>query len=399
MGVVEIVGFRDEYDGLHVVGLVTNNSDRAVDNVEVEVEVFDADGNSLFTDVTNTDLYKLGTGETSPFHLWIFEDLPDADNYVATIVGQSSTEVDRAEVEFTHVNMVVDDDGEVHVTGMLLNNGDIPIKIGGLAGATFDTNGALVSADGYNVLMRYLDPGEDGPFRVTITGPAGGMADVDYQLYADVEVSDPEDYYELTFSPLNYYIDVYGSFHLVGEVTNNSEEILGIELIAAIFDSNREDNPDALAIDAASTSPPIYGVAPGETVPFDFDFWGPLNYKTGSTDLVEYYAIRWDPYWTWTSSTEYVPLSTNNDIHEFDDYGGEFTGQVVNDTDAAVDGAVIIVNLYSKETGELVITGYDSIYDPIEAGDTAIYEVYLDTPDNFDPEIVDFEIVVKGELP
>ena len=176
-------------------------------------------------------------------------------------------------------------------------------------------------------------------------------------------------------------------------------EILGIELIAAIFDSNREDNPDALAIDAASTSPPIYGVAPGETVPFDFDFWGPLNYKTGSTDLVEYYAIRWDPYWTWTSSTEYVPLSTNNDIHEFDDYGGEFTGQVVNDTDAAVDGAVIIVNLYSKETGELVITGYDSIYDPIEAGDTAIYEVYLDTPDNFDPEIVDFEIVVKGELP
>jgi hypothetical protein len=399
LAVVEVVGFRDEYDSLRVVGLVTNNTDRGVDSVEVEVEVFDANGNSLYTDQTNTDLYQLAPGDTSPFSLWIFEDLPDADNFAAIIVGQSSSEIERTEVEFKNLNMVVDDVGNVHVTGMIANNGDQPVKLGGLAAATFDANGDLFSANGYSVMIRYLEPGEDGPFRISITSPAGGATDVDYQLYVDAEVYDTEDFYDISFSTLNHYIDVYGSFHLVGEVTNNSEETLSIELLGAIFDANLEENPDAKVIDAASTSPPIYGVAPGMTAPFDFDFWGPLNNKSGTPDLAAYYTIQWDPYWTWTSTTEYTDLTTDNDINDFDDYGGKFTGQVVNDTDAAVDGAVVIINLYSNETGELLITGYDSIFDPIEAGDSAIYEVYLDTPEGFDPDTVAYEIIAKGELP
>ena len=80
-------GYRDSSGSLHIVGLVSNNTDRVVDNIEVEIKILDENDNSLFTEVTSVSLYTVAPGETTPFSYWVFEDLPDADNYVAKSIG------------------------------------------------------------------------------------------------------------------------------------------------------------------------------------------------------------------------------------------------------------------------------------------------------------------------
>jgi hypothetical protein len=388
-------GYRDDLGSLHIIGLVTNNSDRAVDNVEVEIEIFDANDNSLYVETTLISLYKLAPTETSPFSYWVFDDLPDADHYVATIVGQSVAEFERAEVSLEGVMLVVDDSGDLHITGNLVNQSDTPVEVSSLAAATFDENGELYTADAHSVIIRHLDPGEDGPFRVTMTGPEGGSANItEYEVYVDAVVADPAEVFNINFSETHHnYVDAYNSFHLVGEVTNSDNEFLTISLVAGIYDV------DGNVIDAATTDIPTFSIAPGETLPYDFQYWGPLNYKSGIIDAASSYTVQWDPYWTWTSTAEYNDLSTQNDQNEVSSYQVTFTGEVINDSGIEVDGATIIVSLYSKETGELTATGYGGIYEPIAPNATAEYTVWIDIPEDFDIDTVEYVIIARGDLP
>lgn len=391
----EINGYRDDSGSLHIVGLVTNYTDRVVDNIEVEIEILDANEVSLFTDVTSVSLYTLAPGETTPFSYWVYDDLPDADSYVATIVGQGASEVERAAVDIDGVLLVVDDSGDLHLTGNLVNNTDTPIDIRGLAAATFGDNGDLYTADGHSVLIRNLDPGEDGPFRVTMTGPEGGTSNInDYEVYIDSEVTDPVDSFDLVFSESHYnFTDTYDAFHLVGEITNNHNEFLTLSMIAGIYDE------DGNVIDAATTDIPTFTIAPGDTLPYDFQYWGPLNYKTGTVDLASSYTVQWDPYWTWTSTSEYIELTTQNDSNEVSSYQITFSGEVLNNSGEEVDGATVIVSLTDVASGELVAMGYGGIYDPISANGTAEYTVWIDIPADFDIDSVEYVIIAKGDLP
>ena len=391
----DINGFRDDLGSLHIVGLVTNNTDRVVDNIEVEIEILDANEASLFVDVTTASLYTLAPGETTPFSYWVFDDLPDADSYVATIVGQGASEVERASVNIEGVLLVVDDSGDLHITGNLINNTETPVDISGLAAATFDENGDLYTAESHSVLIRYLDPGEDGPFRVTMTGPEGGSADInEYEIYIDAEITDPVEAFDLVFSESQYnYSDTYGSFHLVGEITNNHNEFLTLSMVAAIYDE------DGNVLDAATTDIPTFTIAPGDTLPYNFQYWGALNYKNGTIDSASSYTVQWDPYWTWTSTSEYIDLTTQNDINEVSSFQVTFTGEVLNNSSSEVDSATVIVSLFDIESGELVAMGYGGIYDPIDANQTAEYTVWIDIPSDFDIDKVEYVIIAKGDIP
>ncbi|MFC1997829.1 FxLYD domain-containing protein [Chloroflexota bacterium] len=390
-----IKGYRDDLGYLHIVGLVTNNTDRTVDNVEVEVEILDNNGNSLQVELTTISLYTLGPGETSPFAYWVSEELPNADNYRAIVVGQSAAEIERATIKADGVLLTVDDNGDIHITGKLVNNTINPILVDSLAAATFDENGELVAADSHSVIVRHLDPGEDGPFRVTMTGPEGDSTNIEeYEIYIDAAVSNPVEVFDFVTSESHYYyIDSYDAFHLVGEVTNNNDEFFTITLIAGIYDE--EGN----VVDAATTDIPTFSIAPGATLPYDFQYWGPLNFQAGTIDAATNYYVQWDPYWTWSSSSEYVDLSTTNDSNEVGAYQVTFTGDVVNDSNEEVDGATVIVSLYNIESGDLVAMGYGGIYDPIAPNATAAYQVWIDPPVDFDINAVEYEIVAKGDLP
>jgi hypothetical protein len=290
--------------------------------------------------------------------------------------------------------MTFDDDGSVHLTGELVNNTSTPVLINTIAGAVFNAGGELVLAESYSVMVRYLDPGDSGPFRITLTGPDTGIADLtEYQLYVDAEVSDPIAPFNVTISTATDYVDDYDDLHLVGQVTNDGTQALYIGLVAGLYDA--EGN----VIDAASLSLPFSSLKPGEMSPYDFDFWSAANYTAGLLASATEYSVQIDAWWTYESSAETVDLTTANDTYVAGSFGGTFTGQVVNSSGGLIDTATIVVYFVSKETGEIVAVGDTAFYEEIADGASLDYTIYLYPPADFDLNTVDTFVLAKGERP
>ncbi len=221
----------------------------------------------------------------------------------------------------------------------------------------------------------------------------GGENVASYNLYTDYATTEREDTLELIFSENQYaYFDSFDSFHLVGEVTNNTDKVLSISMVAAIYDA--EGN----VIDA-STQDIFVSAAPGETLPFDFDSWGPLNTSTDASARASTYSVQWDPYWTWESSSDTVNLTTQNDNNQYDDFQGIFTGEVVNDSGGSLTSAIVIVSLYDQASGEIIATDFTGVWEEIPEGDSFSYTATIDLEPDFDPQSVEYVIIVKGELP
>ena len=394
LGIDTLQSYQNYYDDWYVVGLLTNYTERAVDDVEIEIEVFDSSGNSIYTEIAYPELYTIAPGETVPFELSFYEELPDADSFVATIVGYSAAEVERPMVEIRGTLMTIDDDGDVHVTGEIVNNDIEPISID-VAAATFDSLGEIVTADSRAVVVGYLDPGASGPFRVSMTGLGDSAADiVDYTIYVDAEITSPTEIRSIGWSEdESLYLDYWDWFHLVGEVTNNGVESLNIRIVAGLYDAAGN------VMDAASTDLPLSALAPGETLPYDFEFWGPVNYAAGTIEQIDRYTFQWDPSWTWTTSTEYVDLDIANDEYTTDDSSATFTGQVLNNTDGPVDYTYVIIGMRDTSTGVLVGMEYDSIWDEIPAGGSGEYDVTIEFEPGLDVNALEYFIIAKGQLP
>ena len=392
--IVSVNGFLDTFESWNIVGLVLNNTDRIVDSVEIEIELFDTAGNSLYVNTTFVDLFNIAPGEITPFSYTVFEDVPGADNFVATVIGNSTTELERAYPDVVNMNMVHDDSGDTHITGEFVNNTDQAIEINSLAAATFDAGGQVLTANSYSVSIRHLNPGESGPFRISITGADTGTAEIDsFVVYTDSEFGDPLGPFGLTISDAYDYVDTFDNLHLVGEVTNDGDLTLNVNLVAGIYAA------DGTVLDASDISLPINALPPGETLPYDFDFWGPLVDSSGLLEQADSYTIQVDAYWTWETTTEQHVLSTQNDVNEFDDFGGEFNGQVVNDSGGPVDYITIVIYLRELATDRVIASGYDFIFDELADGATADYTVFIDVPDGFDIASAEYFIIVVGERP
>jgi hypothetical protein len=396
LAIVATNSFLDYFDTFSVVGLVTNGTDRTVDNIEIEVELFDANGNSLYVDMTYADLFYLAPGETSPFTFRLFEDITGIDSYVATIVGQSSGEVERAFLDIENVSINIDDDEEVYISGEIFNNTGQPAEINDLAVALFDANGALLSADTFSVSVRYLDPGESGPFRIGVDGPVGiSTALGSHQFYIDAEVSSPIAGSGIEISEATNYQDAFGNVHLVGELTNTGSDALNIRLVAGIYDGQ------GMVLDAAYFDIPMSALVPGQTTPYDFHFWGPLDYVDGVEDLAERYTIQVDGYWTWMPDVEIFPLAVGAGEVDYGQFDATATGSVTNNSGGPIDTIVTVITLRDTTTNEVVATGTDFYFadDELADGGAIDYEAYLSPPDGLDPTTVTVTVEAFGVRP
>lgn len=394
INILSLNGYQDEWDDWHIVGLVANDTDRAIDDLEVEVEIFDAAGASLYKEVTYAMLYNLAPGDTTPFDLWVYEDIVGADHFTATIVGQGSTDLERGAVEVKNVTRVVDTYDSINLTGEVVNNGDTPLEVNGMAAALFDQAGGLVTAGYVSVIQHHLEPGETSPFRVSMYAPTDHLESLtEYEFYWDTVVAEPADTFDLSLSDFYDYMDTYDGFHLVGTVTNNGTKNMNISLIAGIYDDAGN------VLDAATVSLPVYHIAPGETMAVDFDSWGPMSYTDGAYDTASEYLVSVDYYWTYESYSELVTVSTRDDSNTFDSDEAKFIGYVVNDSGKDLSDATVVVTVYEKGTDKVIATEYHWLFEEIASGGEAAYEVTVYLPVGTDSAAVDYVITAIGELP
>ena len=404
LGVAYVSGYQDLMEAWMVVGLVCNNTSGAVANIELAVELFDQAGQSLYKkDQVYTALEKVGPGEASPFSLGIFENLAAPATVKAEITSSTDVDLRRAALDTRGVLTTVDANGNLHITGELVNPGAAPVKVNSLAGAIFDGTGRLVAADYASVLIRYLAPGGSGPFRITMYGTKEQVTRIEaYQLYFDAETTEPQAFLidaERDLAPLTSYQDSYGQFHLVGEITNNGSQNIGARLLATIYDETGN------VVDASSVDTAISAIRSGETIPYEFNYWGPLDSQGQDTAQAARFTVQVDPTWTWTTDAELLELATRNDANTWDENQGTFSGEVVNDSGQAVESAVVMVAIWSKAgqptAGQLAATGhaYAEIKDQLAAGEAAAYTVFVPVFAGFNIDNYEYKIVVKARRP
>lgn len=394
LNILSLNGYQDESDYWHIIGLVANDTERAVSDLEVEVEIFDASEASLYKEVADPMLYNLAPGDTTPFDLWVLEELPGADHFTAIIVGQGSADIERAAVEVSKVNRIVDKYDSINLTGEVTNNGTTPLEVNGLAAALFNDAGELITAASVSVIQHHLEPGDSSAFRISLSAPPDQLESLtDYQLYWDTIVAEPAELIDFTLSDFYKYMDSYENFHLAGSITNNGTKNMYVSMVAGIYDGAGN------VLDASSISLPVYYIAPGETLPVDFDIWGPMSYTDDAFGKAEEFLISVDYYWTYESYSELVTISTKGDSNTFDSEEAKFIGYVVNDSGKDLSGATVIVAIYEKGTDKLLATEYDWIFDDIANGAEAAYEVNIYLPTGLDPTTVDYVITAVGDLP
>jgi len=377
------------------LGLITNNSPTAVTDIQVEVELFDASGISLYKSNASIALYSLAPGESTPFTLTVSDNLPKLYKIKAVIVNKKPVELKRLAVDLSGAMTTIDDHGGVHITGKIINNSGQSAVINRLAAATFDKEGQIITAGAATVFISYLAPGESAPFRVTMNAPTSGTEKIiDYKVYIDSESASPANIFTINiFQPPYTYVDTFGWLHVLGEVQNKGVETLNIRLLAAAFDGSGN------VLDAASLDLPLPALAPGESMPYDIEGWGPLNAGSKTLPQVTSFSLQWDPYWTWVIDKKYVPLVAVVNNYSYDASYGKFTGQVFNNSTGPVENTVVIVGLRNKTTGQIVGADYTTILEQIPEGGSAEYLVDIAIGSNIDPDSADYFVIAKGVRP
>ena len=397
--------FVDTYGTYRVVGMVTNNSSNAITSIELTVGIQDASGNSLLKDdsgnitpgtTISTVLYTLAPGEASPFEYSYdtTNGIPSA--YTVSITGQQTGTANRATLHSENVQFVDDGSGWFYLTGELVNTGSQWAHINALAGAVSDDSGNVLSADWTATYATELAPAGDAsgrdrtPFEINFPNPGGSTK---WSLYWDADVTDSVTDYPVQLELTNGYFDQYGSFHVVGWVTNQSGQSLTSLVVAGLYATDKK------VVDASYGFVPV-PMKPGVQAPFNISSFGSVDYNPGQASLVTAYSGQLDPWSTYPPSNASVDLAAEGEVVLKD--GGTWTinGNVTNTSGRDLSGITVVVTVLNAEN-RLVAMEYTSISpsgDAIAAGEMNPYSVTVLLDPNVDASGFTTSTVVVGDV-
>lgn len=377
-----------------IVGLVKNTSNQTYSNIQVAVQVFDSSGDLLFVETIPTSISTLSPGGVSPF-MRLIQDLPqDVHHAVGTIIESDQAEIDLVEMEIRGVKVTTDAGDLAFITGDLYNPTLNPVRIKSLSAAIFDNSGHLLLANTHSLTVKYLEPGEVGPFRVTISGPNDRiMRMVDYAIYMEADTIPPAEYIDLMLAKETHsYQDSLGSLHLVGEITNHSSIPVTLVLLAAIYDQQ------ANILDASVITLPGSFLSPGETLPYDFVDWPVLRAVPGYLDNAWQFSVQWDPHETTPSSLKAARLETRNNASHVENNALILSGEIINDSGYPLIQTIVIGTISDKNTGKIFVVGYQDFPQEISPGSKISYTLTLMLPDGLDMDQSAIAVMAKGVI-
>jgi len=393
VNIVEINGFMDEADYWYFYGLVRNDTNRTIYDIQIEIRLMDSIGIEIYTYTTFTILNYLAPGETTPFSDFTTEPFPNGKTMQATVVGYNSTEaINRAKLEYRGITLWTDDKNDIYLAGEVFNGNADPIEINSIAGSLTDGSGKLVTASYAYPFLGYVVPNGSSPFVMVFDAPIG-QADslTNYTLFSDASTTNSASTSDISLSEkYNKYQDTNGDTHLVGSATNNTSQPISIYLVAGAYDKNGN------CIDANSIFLPV-PINPGQSIPYDFNMWSVLDAVPAAYDVATQFSIKID----WLSSHEAfsqsATLNTKDDTNSFNGSVGTFNGIVVNNIGYDLTTVVVIVALYEKSSGDLIATHYSYVTETMTNNSSGSYEVYLYSPYNIDPANVKIVIIALGQ--
>ena len=383
----------DEYDKAYIMGFVHNPTNSSVNEIRILVNIFNDNGEILESKRTSTFLSNLFTGQSSPFSTIIETNPNEISGFKCSLEGFQVSEIETINVQILRESLTEGIDENVYLAGEIYNHHSKPIIIETVAAGLFNKEGYLLSSSKASKFIHYLDPGEVGPFQVTL--PKYHSQDsiaTNFQTYIEAQVSTPKPYFNLDMSNISTLHDEdTGIFHLAGEIINAANQSLTVSLMAGIYDEQ------GFLIDVSITSLP-FPIFSRETLPFSFTNWQVLNSDNRYQESAMNYSIQWDPQLTMPILNEYVHLKTINDqiINNLSNI--VLTGSIHNDTKNPVRDIAIIGVIYDPESGLIRSVNVQEIASILHNNQSADYYMVIDAydvPSQIDDNVV---ITAKGKV-
>jgi len=394
LSVVESTFHFDRLGALHVIGVVRNHSDQALANIQVSIQIRDSQGQTITQATVPLSTDPLFPGERAVF-IWEFQEISITTPLVtADIVSFNLAAAGRVDFEIRNINIARTGDARLHLTGEILNSLLVPVYVDQLSAAFFDQDGHIRAANTWELGSHYLEPGEIGPFRITIdlTNNAQSQPSDVVELYYRAEKGPLIQPVGLSFQgEPEYYIASDGTFHLVARLINDSGEVLQPYLLASIYD------PQGNLIDTSLST--LFGLplSPSETLPVDFSGWGALNDGLPDPKRIWKYALQWDPYRTQSTSSKWISLEPQLDSQRNDAGIVRVQGTISNPGEHPVNGYTIVARFWDPADGRTLALIAQTGEGTLSAGQSTpfILEVNLSLQaGDLSPEI---ELIAKGQ--
>src|SRR5579859_5242788 len=418
LDVKSVTSYTDNEKSFHVAGLVVNGTGQPVNNIQLSLTLTDRGGHSVLPaaggvasgpaiSVTISPLTDfLAPGESAPFRY----DQPlggqDTSGWQPKVqVAGSATPADlsRARVIVAHQQMAVSSDGTLYLTGELVNTGDQPAKIRGLAGALLSGPDTVIaagaSADHAGLLAPADDPagGDHTPFVISLPGPI--KAEATPAIYVDGVTARPADLQmaaAVHYQAANSFVDPDHGLHLVVTVTNSSTLTVTTQLVAGLYDQ-------AGHVVAASAARLPLALAPGASLPAAFNSFSLANGNADLFSKVVSSTVQIDPAATITNSAAFVTLQASDVTTNTNGGGITIAGDLVNTTLSPVMTATVVVALLDP-AGKLVATDYTSIAAATSDGLLAPqaklpWNIHTQLPAGLDPGSLTFQTFVQASVP
>jgi hypothetical protein len=382
--VIESVNaYQDLFGEWIITGLIRNVSDFPVGNVILQVQFFDASGSTIYESTFVEAASGLVAGEGLPFRFLSMQQLATMDRFEVSIVELSPFSKDVVSVLTHGVNMAFRENDLIQVMGEIENPSDQPILVDRVVASIKNKAGELLSAESCDVCVRYLEPGERGPFRVLFYGTPTAF---DYSVYISAvpSVALAEDQTEF-LEASRMFTDSLGWFHILGEVRNNGVDRWMVSLLSTIY------GPDGDVLDVSATEVSPMVLASGDTGYFDLRFGVPSLEPQGPPQ-VDLWKIQTDRMQTGPidENVELIPLTTSVVSEQFSDGRAAIEGIIVNDSGEEIQATFVTVLIRDQQSDKIIGLGEYSDDSDISPGGEINFTEIID----FDVQVADANIQV-----
>ena len=170
---------------LHIVGEIINESNKPINQVEVNA-VFYHDGNAVYQTSTENLTSIIMPEMKGAFDLTVIEDIGDVDHHTLDIsfkIAQPKEQV----IEITSSEFTQGPVDNISIQGTVANNGEITANMVKVIATLYDRDGNVVAVSQANTKPDYLRANDESFFVIPIMDKAQADITVDYSLVAESE--------------------------------------------------------------------------------------------------------------------------------------------------------------------------------------------------------------------
>jgi hypothetical protein len=187
----------------------------------------------------------------------------------------------------------------------------------------------------------------------------------------------------LLTEPVHTYQDENGWFHVIGEIQNESKDVINLHLIGTFY------NQTGAVLGAATTSPSLRTLNPGERSPYDVKLLNPV-------ETVADWQIQIDPALSRKMATPSTVLTLLEVEKTSSEFQWSFSGSVNNDSQNELKSIVVVAGLRDTQSGNIIGLSQVHLRGEFQPGSPLDFYLPINPDRSFDLSGVEEFILIRG---